>query len=116
MIKYFEARGHREITAFVPQSKNKGGEAKVRSILAPYLLNFCPGVAAPGDCRAAGLHSQPVSILLQPVPLDRPLVSQLVGGRTVTPYDDRYILDLAVKKGGVVVSRDNYRDLVKVDS
>ena len=45
-----------------------------------------------------------------------PLVRQLVGGRTVTPYDDRYILDLAVKKGGVVVSRDNYRDLVKVDS
>ena len=45
-----------------------------------------------------------------------PLGRQLVGGRTVTPYDDRYILDLAVKKGGVVVSRDNYRDLVKVDS
>ena len=42
VIKYFEARGHREITAFVPQSKNKGGEAKVRSILAPYLQNFRP--------------------------------------------------------------------------
>ena len=54
-------------------------------------------------------------ILLQLVPLDMPLVRQ-VGGRTVTPYDDRFILDHAAKKGGVVVSRDNYRDLVQVDS
>ena len=35
-----------------------------------------------------------------------------VGGKRVICYDDRYILKLAVQNGGVVVSNDNYRDLM----
>lgn len=27
-------------------------------------------------------------------------------------YDDRYVLKLAAKTGGIVVSNDNYRDLL----
>ena len=37
-----------------------------------------------------------------------------VGGRTYTPYDDRYILQYAMDHDAVVVSRDNFRDLVLV--
>ena len=35
-----------------------------------------------------------------------------VGGKRVICYDDRYILKLAAQNGGVVVSNDNYRDLM----
>ena len=32
-------------------------------------------------------------------------------GRRIAPYDDNYILDRAAKTGGIVVTRDNFRDL-----
>ena len=35
-----------------------------------------------------------------------------VGGRRVVCYDDRYILQLASEVNGIVVSNDNYRDLL----
>lgn len=38
--------------------------------------------------------------------------SRQVGGRRLVCYDDRYILKLAAETDGVVVSNDNYRDLV----
>ncbi|CAK9812079.1 Ribonuclease ZC3H12A [Anthophora quadrimaculata] len=37
--------------------------------------------------------------------------SRKVGGRRITPYDDRYILEYATVCGGIVVSLDQYRDL-----
>ncbi|KOC59627.1 putative ribonuclease ZC3H12B [Habropoda laboriosa] len=37
--------------------------------------------------------------------------SRRIGGRRITPYDDRYILEYATMCGGIVVSLDQYRDL-----
>ena len=38
--------------------------------------------------------------------------SRQVGGRRLVCYDDRYILKLAAETDGIVVSNDNYRDLI----
>jgi ribonuclease ZC3H12 len=38
--------------------------------------------------------------------------SRRIGGKRVVCYDDRYILKLAVDTDGIVVSNDNYRDLI----
>ena len=38
--------------------------------------------------------------------------SRQVGGRRLVCYDDRYILRLAADTDGIVVSNDNYRDLI----
>ena len=38
-----------------------------------------------------------------------------VEGCRFTPYDDRYALDYALAHGGVVVSRDCYRDILQVE-
>lgn len=42
--------------------------------------------------------------------------SRLVGGKRMVCYDDRYILKLAAENDGIVVSNDNYRDLVQESS
>ena len=40
--------------------------------------------------------------------------SRTVAGRRVACHDDLYILNLAVDNGGVVVTNDNYRDIISV--
>lgn len=37
--------------------------------------------------------------------------SRFIGGKRITPYDDRFILEYATMCGGIVVSLDQYRDL-----
>lgn len=39
--------------------------------------------------------------------------SRRIGGRRIVCHDDRYILKTAEEKDAVIVSNDEYRDLVK---
>lgn len=41
--------------------------------------------------------------------------SRYVQHKRVVCYDDRYILKLALETDGIVVSNDNYRDLIRED-
>ncbi|XP_066289178.1 NEDD4-binding protein 1-like [Branchiostoma lanceolatum] len=81
-VEYFWARGHRDITVFVPNFRK--GSATESYLLIELeekgLLSFTP--------------------------------SRRIKGKTVASYDDRYIVRLAVENGGVIVSNDNYRDLL----
>ncbi|XP_044759825.1 probable ribonuclease ZC3H12C isoform X2 [Coccinella septempunctata] len=86
-VDWFKARGHKDITVFVPKWRKEGPRP-----------------------------DNPISDqeILAELEKDRLLVftpSRLVGGKRMVCYDDRYILRLAAANDGVVVSNDNYRDL-----
>lgn len=88
-VDWFRARGHRDITVFVPKWRKES-----------------PRVDNP-------IKEQE---LLGELERERALVftpSRLVGGKRMVCYDDRYILKLAAENNGVVVSNDNYRDLAQ---
>ncbi|UYV71373.1 ZC3H12C [Cordylochernes scorpioides] len=85
-VEWFKARGHREITVFVPRwRKEAAANIRDQDILGALererRLVFTPSRTAPG-------------------------------GKRLVCYDDRYVLNLAAQVDGVVVSNDNYRDLV----
>ncbi|KAL3274064.1 hypothetical protein HHI36_015483 [Cryptolaemus montrouzieri] len=86
-VDWFKARGHKDITVFVPKWRKEGPRP-----------------------------DNPISDqeILAELEKDRLLVftpSRLVGGKRMVCYDDRYILRLAADNDGIVVSNDNYRDL-----
>ncbi|XP_066254279.1 probable ribonuclease ZC3H12D isoform X1 [Euwallacea similis] len=86
-VDWFKVRGHKDITVFVPKWR-----------------------------KEAPRPDNPVrdQDILAELERDRLLVftpSRLVGGKRMVCYDDRYILKLAARSDGVVVSNDNYRDL-----
>ncbi|XP_011057921.1 PREDICTED: probable ribonuclease ZC3H12D [Acromyrmex echinatior] len=88
-VDWFRARGHKEITVFVPKWR-----------------------------KEASRPDNPVADqeILSELEKDRLLVftpSRLVGGKRMVCYDDRYILKLAAEIDGIVVSNDNYRDLAQ---
>ncbi|XP_073997135.1 NEDD4-binding protein 1-like isoform X1 [Rhodnius prolixus] len=83
-VDYFLRRKHAEIRAFVPQFRRR-------------------------HPSTVGFH------ILDELEVKGYLVytpSRLVEGRRITSYDDRFIVEYAAKTGGVVVSRDNYQDLL----
>ncbi|KAL1464760.1 hypothetical protein WDU94_004378 [Cyamophila willieti] len=86
-VDWFRARGHKEITVFVPKWRKE-------------------------SCRPDNLIKN--QEVLAELEKDRILVytpSRLIGGKRLVCYDDRFILRLAADTDGVVVSNDNYRDL-----
>lgn len=88
-VDWFVARGHTEITVFVPKWRKE----------APRPDNPITDQEILGELER-----------------DRYLVftpSRLVGGKRMVCYDDRYILRLAAENEGIVVSNDNYRDLAQ---
>ncbi|KFB43761.1 hypothetical protein ZHAS_00011499 [Anopheles sinensis] len=91
-VDWFKNRGHKDITVFVPKWRKESSR--------------------PDNPVKDGE-------ILNELEKERMLVftpSRLVGGKRMVCYDDRYILKLAADNDGVVVSNDNYRDLVQESS
>ncbi|XP_013164129.1 PREDICTED: NEDD4-binding protein 1-like isoform X1 [Papilio xuthus] len=82
-IEYFTKRGH-DVTAFVPRFRCKFGKST-----EPRLLD---------SLERSGL------VVYTP--------SREIQGKMITSYDDRYIVQCAAAFDGVIVSCDNYRDLL----
>ncbi|XP_056621471.1 NEDD4-binding protein 1 isoform X2 [Triplophysa dalaica] len=83
--QHFWGRGHRKITVFVPQWRQK----KDPKIKEQHYLT---------DLQDLGLLS------FTP--------SREVEGKRINSYDDRFMLNLAQQTNGVIVTNDNMRDLV----
>ncbi|KAM6937425.1 NEDD4-binding protein 1 [Xenentodon cancila] len=84
-VETFWRRGHREITVFVPQWRQK----RDRLTTEQYFLNQLE------DLR-----------LLSFTP------SREVCGQRISSHDDRFLLHLAEKTDGIIVTNDNLRDFV----
>ncbi|XP_049778704.1 uncharacterized protein LOC126175774 [Schistocerca cancellata] len=82
-IKYFLKRGHK-VTAFVPTFRRAACPRDLRSELEEY--------------ERSG------QVVFTP--------SRRIEGRLIVPYDDRFIVQCAAELGGVIVSTDNFRDLL----
>jgi len=80
---YFKQNGHRTVVAFVPQFRKKSGQVVDRAVLE-------------------GLEEEGVVVFTPSREVDR---------ERITSYDDTFVLDYAAKHGGIVVTKDNYRDL-----
>lgn len=86
-VHWFKERGHKEIYAMVPKWRTETPRMDY-PITDQYILQ-----------KLANQNF----VKFTP--------SRRVAGRNIVCYDDRFIVDLAYKLGGVVVSNDNYRDL-----
>lgn len=88
-VDWFRARGHEEITVFVPKWRKE--TSRIDNPVA--------------DQEILGELERDRLLVFTP--------SRLVGGKRMVCYDDRYILKLAAEVDGIVVSNDNYRDLAQ---
>lgn len=91
-VDYFKNRGHKDITVFVPKWRKEGARPD-NPIKDQELLNE--------------LEKERMLVFTP---------SRFVGGKRTVCYDDRYILKLAADNDGIVVSNDNYRDLLQESS
>ncbi|NXO74523.1 N4BP1 protein, partial [Phainopepla nitens] len=84
-VDYFWKRGHRNITVFVPQWRTRRD---------PYITeqNFLTQLEDVG--------------ILSLTP------ARMVLGARIAAHDDRFLLHLAAKTGGVIVTNDNFREFV----
>ncbi|KAH9496568.1 hypothetical protein Btru_017382 [Bulinus truncatus] len=87
-VDWFRERGHKEITAFVPQWRKETSRPD------------------------APITDQDILLQLEREKILVFTPSRRVKGRRVVCYDDRYILNLAKETDGIIVSNDMYRDLV----
>ncbi|XP_041095450.1 NEDD4-binding protein 1-like [Polyodon spathula] len=84
-VQYFWNKGHRNITVFVPQWRQK---------------------------RDARIKEQKYLTELQNVGLLSYTPSREVEGKRITAHDDRFMLQLAEKADGVILTNDNLRDFI----
>ncbi|KAI8791898.1 ribonuclease ZC3H12 [Biomphalaria glabrata] len=87
-VDWFRERGHKDITAFVPQWRKETSRPDAPITDQDILLE---------------LEREKILVFTP---------SRRVKGRRVVCYDDRYILNLAKETEGIIVSNDMYRDLV----
>lgn len=86
-VDWFRARGHTQITVFVPTWRKEA-----------------PRWDAPITDRELLLDLESEGFLVF-------TPSRVCGGKRIVMYDDRYILNEALQSQAIVVSNDNYRDL-----
>ncbi|NXI40901.1 N4BP1 protein, partial [Galbula dea] len=84
-VDYFWKRGHRNITVFVPQWRTRRN---------PYITE------------------QDFLTQLQDVGILSLTPARMVLGARIAAHDDRFLLHLADKTGGVIVTNDNFREFV----
>ncbi|XP_053843276.1 NEDD4-binding protein 1 isoform X1 [Vidua macroura] len=84
-VDYFWRRGHRNITVFVPQWRTRRDPSITEQ-------NFLTQLADVG--------------ILSLTP------ARMVLGARIAAHDDRFLLHLAAKTGGVIVTNDNFREFV----
>jgi len=82
-VEFFLRRGHQKVVAFLPQDKCRGRSAEDKKLM--------------DDMEERG-H-------LVYTPCRR------FDNKTISSYDDTFLLDYAAQHGAVVVTRDNFRDL-----
>lgn len=87
-VDWFRQRGHKDITVFVPQWRKETSRTDARIKDQDLLFQ---------------LEKEKVLVFTP---------ARRIGGKRVVCYDDRYVLKLAVENNGIVVSNDNYRDLL----
>uniref|UniRef100_A0A1I7WVD2 C3H1-type domain-containing protein n=1 Tax=Heterorhabditis bacteriophora TaxID=37862 RepID=A0A1I7WVD2_HETBA len=88
-VRFFTERGHQDVLVFIPQFRRE---------------------AARADCPITDQH------VLDELDLQGRIVwtpSRRINGRRIVCHDDKYILKTADEKDAVVVSNDEYRDLVR---
>ena len=89
VVDYFQARGHDHIKVFVPEWRKESSRPET-PITDQHLLEALE--------KEGILHYTP---------------SRKISGRRIICYDDRYIIRYAQMEGGVIVSNDQYRDLLQ---
>ncbi|NXO86855.1 N4BP1 protein, partial [Sitta europaea] len=84
-VDYFWKRGHRNITVFVPQWRTR---------------------------RDPSITEQHFLTQLEDVGILSLTPARMVLGARIAAHDDRFLLHLAAKTGGVIVTNDNFREFV----
>jgi len=87
-VSWFQARGHKDITVFVPKWRKESSKPDTP------------------------IKDQQMLLELEKERLLFFTPSRQVRGRRLVCHDDRYILNLAAETGAIVVSNDNYRELI----
>jgi ribonuclease ZC3H12 len=88
-INFFVTRGHTDIIVFVPQFRRENPRS---------------------DCPITDQH------ILFELESEKKLIwtpARHIGGRRIVCHDDKYILKTAEEKDAIIVSNDEYRDLIK---
>lgn len=87
-MNWFKQRGHKDITVFVPQWRKETPKPDFPMSDQEILLD---------------LEKERIVVFTP---------SRRINGRRIVCYDDRFIVRLAADQDGIIVSNDNYRDLV----
>ena len=87
-VDYFRRRGHNKITVFVPEWRKEASKPETP------------------------ITEQDILYKLEKEDVLKYTPSRRIRGKRVACYDDRFILDLATHEDGVIVSNDQFRDLM----
>ncbi|KAG8508930.1 putative ribonuclease ZC3H12D [Galemys pyrenaicus] len=95
-VDWFRERGHTYIKVFVPSWRKEPprSDTPIRAGLTP---------RAPAEQHVLEELERQAVLVYTP--------SRKVSGKRVVCYDDRYIVKVAFREDGIIVSNDNYRDL-----